>query len=151
MTLYSTFKLIHVLAGIVAVGFNLTYPVWLLKSRKEEKHLLYSLEGIKILDNWIANPSYLISLCTGLWMSVSVGYDLMGTKWIVYSLIIYGLMSIIGFGIYTPLLSKQISVLKSQGSDSDNYKQLDKKQTILGLILYVCALSIVFFMIIKPI
>lgn len=150
MTLYSTLKLLHILAAIVAVGFNLTYPVWLLKSRKQGEHLLYSLEGIKTLDNWIANPCYLLSLVTGFWMSIIAGYNIFETKWIFYSLIVYGLMSIIGFGIYTPLLSKQINVLQTEGSNSEAYKKLDKKQTIFGLILYVLALTIVFLMITKP-
>lgn len=150
MTLYSIFKLLHILAAIVALGFNLSYPVWLLKSRKQEEHLLYSLEGIKTLDNWIANPCYLLSLVTGFWMSIAAGYSILETKWIFYSLIVYGLMSIIGFGIYTPLLSKQIKILKSEGAYSETYKKIDKKQTALGLILYVLALTIVFLMITKP-
>lgn len=151
MTLYSTLKLFHILAAIVALGFNLSYPIWLLKSRKQEEHLLYSLEGIKTLDNWIANPCYLLSLVTGFWMSMIAGYPILETKWIFYSLIVYGLMSIIGFGIYTPLLSKQIKILKSEGVNSETYKKIDKKQTPFGLILYVLALTIVFLMIIKPI
>lgn len=150
MTLYSILKLLHILAAIVALGFNLTYPIWLLKSRKQKEHLLYSLEGIKTLDNWIANPCYLLSLATGLWMSLTVGYNIFETKWIFYSLISYGLMSFIGFGIYTPLLSRQIKVLKTEGSNTDAYKKIDKRQTILGLLLYALALTIVFLMITKP-
>ena len=45
MSLYQILKFIHVFAAIIAVGFNFSYIVWLVKGKMEKEHLLFSLKG----------------------------------------------------------------------------------------------------------
>ncbi len=150
MSIYFFLKLVHILAAIVALGFNFSYAIWTARGAKTPEHLLFTLKGIKFLDDYAANPSYLVSLATGLAMSYLAGYPILETRWILYALIIFGGMGIVGFGLYTPALRKQIKVLETQGMSSPAYQQVNARQTILGLILFGLALSILVLMIFKP-
>lgn len=151
MTTYSALKLIHILAGITAVGANLTYPSWLIRGRTNSVNLRFTFEGIRFLENWIANPSYIISLLTGLIMCRLAGISIFSIAWIRYALILYALMSAIGFLVYTPILRRQVSEFVANGATSSRYVRLNKLQTMFGLILYVFALLILYLMIIKPV
>lgn len=150
MSIYLFLKLIHILAAIVALGFNFSYAVWTARGAKTPEHLLFALKGIKFMDDYAANPSYLVSVATGLAMSYLAGYPIMETRWILYALIIFSGMGIIGFGFYTPALRKQIQILETQGASSTAYQQANSRQTMIGLLLFVLALCILGLMVIKP-
>lgn len=150
MTLYLVLKLVHVLAAIVAVGFNLTYVVWLFRGGKDQSHLLFALKGIKWMDDRVANPSYIVALLSGLALAHLGNYSLLSVSWIFYPLILFAILGAIGFGIYTPLLAHQIRILESEGPGSEAYRQIDRKQTVTGAILFTLALTIVAIMVLKP-
>ncbi len=151
MNTYATIKFIHVLAAVIALGANLTYPAWLFRGRSDEKYLRFSLEGIRFLDNWIANPSYIVSLLTGLYMCHLIELSVLSIKWVRYALVLYSTMSVLGFAIYTPILRKQIEALADEGIHSDRYVYLDKWQTGIGVMLFLLALAILYLMTAKPI
>ncbi|MGH2773103.1 MAG: DUF2269 family protein [Actinomycetota bacterium] len=72
ITAYTLLKYVHVLAAIIAVGFNASYGVWLARSAKEPEHEGYALRTIKVLDDRFANPAYVLLLITGalmVWVS----------------------------------------------------------------------------------
>jgi uncharacterized membrane protein len=150
MTVYNVLKLIHILAAVIAIGFNLSYIVWLVKGKIENNHLLYSLRGVKFMDDKIANPCYVLALLTGVALSFVGNYSILSTGWIFYSLMLFAVVGTIGFGFFSPTLSKQIRLLQEKGRDSTEYKATDTKQTILGVILVVLALAILAIMVIKP-
>jgi uncharacterized membrane protein len=150
MNIYPVLKLIHVMAAIVAVGFNLSYIIWFIRGKRETQYLAFSLKGIRMMDNWVANPSYIVSLVTGLLLCFFGRYNLIQVHWILYSLILFGIMGVVGFGIYAPSLKNQITVLEEKGFQSIDYKRADKKQTIWGVVLFLLALFIVAMMVIKP-
>jgi uncharacterized membrane protein len=147
---YPLVKLLHVLSAIIAVGFNLSYVVWLVKGKMEKDNLLFALKGIKLMDDKIANPCYIFSLLTGLLLAWMGGYNILTTGWIFYPLVLFSIMGFVGFGLYSPTLAKQIALLKEQGSNSPAYAAIDRKQTILGVILFSLALAIVVIMVLKP-
>ena len=150
MTLYSFIKLLHIFAAILAIGFNLSYTVWMVKGKLENQHLLFALRGIKVMDDWIANPSYIVSLITGLLMCYLGHYNILQTSWIFYPLILFALMGIIAFGFYSPALAQQIKILEEKGNQHEAYQKADKKQTFLGIILFILALLILAIMVLKP-
>jgi hypothetical protein len=66
------------------------------------------------------------------------------------SLILYGVLVVVGLLGYTPTLRNQIRILEAEGSSSPNYQSQARRGTILGIILAVIAVSIVFLMVVKP-
>jgi uncharacterized membrane protein len=151
--LYLLLKLTHILAAIVAVGANLSYVPWLVRSARSQDpaQVEYALRGIKFLDDWLANPSYVLVLLTGLLMAYVGGYNLLETSWMLVALGLFGSMAVVGLGLYTPTLSRQIRVLDTDGLQSVAYRQIDRRQTGLGIVLFVMALTILTIMVLKPV
>ena len=150
MSLYQILKFIHVFAAIIAVGFNFSYIVWLVKGKIEKEHLLFSLKGIKLMDDRVANPCYGLALITGFAMAYIAGYNILTVPWIFYPLVLFGIMGILAFGFYSPTLKKQIKIVEEYGGDSPEYKAMEKRQMLVGGILFVLAVSVIAIMVIKP-
>jgi hypothetical protein len=148
--MYQILKFIHVFAAIIAVGFNFSYIVWLVKGKMEKEHLLFSLRGIKLMDDRVANPCYGLALITGFAMSYIAGYNILTVPWILYPLILFAIMGILAFGFYSPTLKKQIKIVEECGGDSPEYKAIEKRQMFVGGILFVLAISVIAIMVIKP-
>lgn len=149
MDLYGALKYVHVVLAIVAVGFNASYGIWLARAAREPQHLGHVLRGIRILDDRFANPAYVLLLITGVAMVVLGDLPFM-TFWIATSLVIYAAVVLLGLGVYTPTLRRQIAVLDSTGPEGPEYKRLAMRGTVVGLALAVGVLVIVFLMVLKP-
>ena len=149
MTLYLWIKFLHVLMAIVAVGFNATYGVWLARAAREPEHQLHVLPGIKTLDDRFANPAYVLLLLTGIWM-VAISFWQLTTFWILGGLILWAVVILLGIGLYTPTLRRQIRVLEAEGPASEEYRWLSRRGTILGVVLAILVVIIVALMVLKP-
>jgi uncharacterized membrane protein len=149
MTVYLWVKFLHVLMAIVAVGFNATYGIWLARVAKEPQHELHVLRGIKVLDDRFANPAYGLLLLTGIWM-VAISFWQITTFWILSALILYAVLILLGIGLYTPTLRRQIRVLETEGSQSEEYQWLARRSTFVGVALAILVVIIVALMVLKP-
>ncbi len=149
MTFYSFLKYIHVLAAIAALGTNLTYTLWLTRARKNPAALPFTLRTVKIIDAWIATPAYVLLFPTGWWLTSLAGWSLT-TPWVLTSLSLYALLSVIGLGVYTPTLNKQILLAESPGPDSPEYRRISFRSNTTSAALNALALIILYLMVAKP-
>lgn len=147
--LYLYLKWLHVLSAILAVGANATYGIWLARASRHTENLPFTLRSIKLLDDWVANPAYGLLLLTGLGMVFTAPLPLT-IPWLLTSLILYGILVVVGLLGYTPTLRNQIRILESEGSNSPNYQSQARRGIILGIILAILAIAIVFLMVVKP-
>jgi uncharacterized membrane protein len=147
MELYDLVKYIHVVAAITAVGFNLSYGVWLAAADTPEFRLPV-LRGIKRLDDWLANPAYVLLLLTGLAM-LAIGSISITTTWVLAALVLYAVLVVLGLGVFSRALSGQIRLLESGGPTAEA-AALGRRVTWSGALLVVVALVIVFLMVMKP-
>jgi uncharacterized membrane protein len=147
--LYSYLKWLHVLSAIVAVGANATYGIWLSRASRETENLPFTLKSIKLLDDRVANPAYGLLLITGLGMAFNAPLSLT-TPWLLTSLVLYGVLVLVGLLGYTPVLRRQIRLLESEGFQSPAYQAQSRRGTIIGILLAVLAIGIVFLMVVKP-
>ena len=147
--LYLILKWSHILAAIVALGANLTYPLWLVLAHRKPESLVFTLRTVKIMDDWMANPAYVLSFFTGAGM-MFVGKISWSTPWIVPVLVLYGIVSILGLAVYSPLLKKQIKLAETAGHESAEYKSLALRGNILGGGISLMVIVITFLMTVKP-
>ena len=75
-------KLIHILAALTAVGANLTYTFWIRRAGTDRDRLVWTIEGVRRLDNTIATPAYVVVLITGVLMVLG-GLFSFETGWIM--------------------------------------------------------------------
>jgi uncharacterized membrane protein len=146
---YTLLKFTHILLAIVAVGFNLSYAVWIRRAAREPQHLSHILRGIKFLDDRFANPAYGLLLVTGLAMVLTTSIPLT-TFWIAAALVLWLVMLVIGIGFYTPTLRRQIQALEAQGPDSPEFRNLSSRGNVAGIVVMIPVLLILILMIFKP-
>ncbi len=149
MTLYELLKFLHVLFAIVAVGFNLSYGVWLARAPRDPDHAPHILSGVKTLDDRFATPAYVLLLLTGLGMvfEADLGF---GTFWIWAGLALYGAVVVGGLIIYTPTLRRQVALADAGQAGTEEYRQLAVRGGVGGGIVNLIVVTIVFLMVTKP-
>jgi uncharacterized membrane protein len=106
--IYLYLKWLHVLAAIVAVGSNITYGIWIGRASRNPEALPFTLRGIKLIDDRVANPSYGLLLITGLLMMFTVKLPLT-TPWLLSALVLCRILLVVGVFGYTPSLRQQIN------------------------------------------
>jgi uncharacterized membrane protein len=149
MTLYLILKWLHVLLAIAAVGTNMTYAIWINRAAADGAVLPFTLRGVKILDDRVANPSYGLLLVTGLLMAYLGGWSL-ATPWMLLALVLYVVVVLVGLFGYTPTLREQIRLADVAGPSSADYQTVAKRSTFLGIALAVVVVAITFLMVVKP-
>ena len=109
----------------------------------------FVLRGVKRLDDWFANPAYVLLAVTGLAM-VFVGDLRLTTFWIAGGIVLWAIAVGLGFFVYTPMLRQQIRELESSGPESEEYRRQAANARFIGIVLAVIVVVIVFFMVTKP-
>jgi uncharacterized membrane protein len=149
VNLYTALKFVHVVLAILAVGLNASYGIWLAQARRQPEHFGFALRGVKRLDDWLANPSYVLLLVTGIGLA-QVGRIPLTTFWVAAALALWLVAAIIGFGFYSPALRSQIRALDAGGPTSPEFLRLSKRATIIGITNVVPVLLILVLMVFKP-
>ncbi len=147
--LYTTLKYIHIVSAIVALGVNVTYSLWFYRARKKPEALAFTLQTIKVIDEWIVVPAYVLLFPSGWWLASLAGWQLT-TPWILTSLVLYAIISIAGLGIFTPALKKQIALAENSGSDTAEYQKISRRTNTTSIALNIIVLVIIFLMVAKP-
>jgi uncharacterized membrane protein len=146
---YLALKLIHILLAIAAVGANFTYGVWIMRARANPAFAAVALRGVKLIDDRIANPAYLLMLPTGAAMVWIAGYGF-GTRWIAWATGLWALAVLLGYLGYTPSLAAQIRAIEADGPDSPAALAAAKRGGVFSALLGVVILAIVVLMVFKP-
>ncbi len=147
--LFLLIKWIHVLSAITAAGANATYGIWVSRARREPAVLPFVLHSIKLIDDRVANPLYVLLLLTGLTMAFMIPIPL-NTPWLTTALILYATATLLGMGAFVPLFRHQIRLLEREGAESPAYRRAFRLVTALGIVVGVEVLIIMFLMVVKP-
>jgi uncharacterized membrane protein len=148
MTLLLALKLIHVLAAITAVGANLTYTYWLRYAGTDRDRLVWTMKGIRRLDNFIATPAYVVLAVTGVLMVLSGAFSFQ-TGWIIAAIVLYVIVVILGIALYAPALKRQIAEAEADPTSSA-YAAAASRTNLFGIITTATVLVIVVLMVTKP-
>jgi uncharacterized membrane protein len=146
---YLVLKFIHILSAIVAVGSNITYGVWSVRSSGQPANTSFALKGIKFIDDRIANPAYGVLLVTGLIM-VFLGHWSITALWVIVALIGFVAVAALGVAVYSPLLRNQIRLADAGDVTSPEAVALSRRGRIFGPVLGVIVLVILAMMVFKP-
>jgi uncharacterized membrane protein len=148
MSLVLLLKVIHVLAAITAVGANLTYTYWMRYAGQDRDRLVWTMNGIRRLDNFIATPAYVVLLITGVLMVVG-GVFSFQTGWIIAAIALYVVVVLMGIVFYSPALKRQIAEAEADPT-STAYAEAARRTNMFGMITTAVVLVIVVLMVAKP-
>jgi uncharacterized membrane protein len=148
-TTYLVLKFLHIFLAITALGANLTYGVWIARAQMYPAFATIALRGVKFIDDWIANPSYLLLLPTGIAMVKVAGYSF-ATHWISWAMGLWVLAVATGYLGYTPALAGQIRAIERDGPGSPEAARLSIRGNIFAAVLGVLIFAILILMVFKP-
>lgn len=144
---YTLLVFIHIFATMVAVGLNASYVIWILRGSKETASLSFALRGVKFIDDYVANPCYLAGGVTGVLM-ILMGKAVAPFLWVAIGL--YVLAMAIAYGVYTPLLSRQIQTLAANGAEHPEYQRLAQRSNQVGVLMGILVVVILLLKIFEP-
>jgi uncharacterized membrane protein len=147
--MYQLLVFIHVLCAVIAVGANVTYAVWLTRGKLQRDQLLFALRGIKFIDGRIANPAYGLLLITGIAQVLISGRTFHQT-WLEWAILLWVVLAALAYGLYSPGLRKQIKLLETGAPNDPAFVALDKRQTLVGVVLLLIAIAILALMVFRP-
>jgi uncharacterized membrane protein len=148
---YVTLKYLHVLLAIVAVGFNIAYGLIIGRAKKTgTAELTFALKTVKVMDDYVANPCYILLLVTGVGMVHVAGLP-WKLLWIHMSMALLVVLAALGFGVYTPTLRNQIAALERGGPNDPEFVRLGKRGAMLGGIMGGIVFVIIGLMVYKPV
>lgn len=142
-------KFFHVLLAIIAIGSNMTYGVWFARAARNPESALFALRGIKFIDDYMANPAYVLMLPTGIGLVLLGGYSF-SARWISWAMLLWLVAIVVAYALYTPTLKKQLEVVAAGGMDSPQSNALANRGRMLAAILAVLVIAIFALMIFKP-
>ena len=148
--LVTILKFIHILAAIVAVGFNISYAVWIIRAQRDPSHTAFALRGIKFIDDRIANPAYGVLLITGIALVFLIGYKIT-TLWIDVALVLFVALIVVAATQYTPTLREQVKLAEAGDTTSAEFTRLAKRGQTFGQVLGAIVVLILAMMVFKPI
>ena len=70
--------------------------------------------------------------------------------WIAASIGLWAVLLVVGLGVYTPTLRRQIALIESVGAGDPVYRAAARKGQIVGIVLAVIVIVMVFLMVTKP-
>ncbi len=141
---------LHILTALVAVGATISYFFWLRRAVLAPESRAYTLETIRMLEQRLVTPSYVIVLLTGLGLidRASWGWS---TPWLELSILLFiALMGLVGF--HARVIKRQIALASegSSGSDSVEYDAAHSRGRMLMVAKVVVIVALVYLMVFKP-
>ncbi|MGA8534157.1 MAG: DUF2269 family protein [Candidatus Tumulicola sp.] len=146
---YLALKFVHILLAITALGANLTYGVWFARANANPAFAPTALRGIKFIDDWIANPAYILLLPTGAAM-VALGGLSFRVHWIAWAMILWAVAVAAAYLGYSPALRAQIGAVDRDGIASAAARMLAVRANVWAGLLAVLVVAILLLMVFKP-
>jgi uncharacterized membrane protein len=117
------------------------------RGAKDPASLSFALRGVKFIDDYVANPCYLAGGVTGVLM-IAMGKAVAPFLWVAIGLYIVAMA--IAYGVYTPLLSRQIKTLEARGINDAAYQTLARRSNQVGAAMGVLVVVILLLKIFEP-
>jgi uncharacterized membrane protein len=153
--LYLVLKVLHVLAVVLFLGNIITGVFWKAHADRtgDLRARAQALDGIIHSDRAFTMPGVFLIIGTGVWLAIEGGLPLLGTPWILWSLVLFGISGIC-FGVAVGPLQKKLLAnaragLSGQWNESE-YRSLSARWQIWGWLATGAPLAALFLMVIKP-
>jgi len=152
---YLLLKSLHVLSVVLFLGNIITGVFW--KFHGDRVGTLparaQALEGVIRSDRWFTLPGVFAIVITGIWMALDAHLPLLGTKWILWSLVLFGISGV-SFGAFVgPLQKKLLANVRTGITGTWNqpeYQKLSRAWELWGAVATLAPVVALFLMVTKP-
>ena len=106
--MYLWLKLLHILAVILFIGNITTGVFWHTHAERTRNPRLiaHAMEGVIRSDRLFTIPGVVVILATGIFAAIKGGFPILGTGWILWSLVMFGISGLVFMLRLAPLQRK---------------------------------------------
>ena len=149
------FKVVHVAAVVMFLG-NITVGIfWKMWADRtgDVRIIAHTIDGIRVADRLFTIPGIILLLIGGIGAALVAGYPILGTGWILWSIILF-IISGIAFG-WVARSQRLLSAVAHEGIDSGSmsralYDKFSGVWNLTGMIALIAPLIAMVLMIVKP-
>jgi uncharacterized membrane protein len=154
--MYLWLKLIHVLAVVIFVGNIVTGVFWHkhAMTTRDPRLLAHTMDGVIRSDRLFTIPGVILIIASGVFAAVQGGFPLLGTPWILWTLILFGISGAV-FGMRLAPLQRQMRAQAEAGAhggafDYLAYHRLSRQWDAWGFVATATPLLGLALMVLKP-
>ncbi len=117
--LYLGFKLVHIAAVILFLGNIITGLFWKMHAdrTRSPQVIAHTFEGIIRSDRWFTLPSIIVILIGGFASAIVGRIPILGTGWILWSIVLFTLSGLAFSFRVAPLQAKLATLARTSGGD----------------------------------
>ena len=153
---YLGLKLLHIIAVVLFLGNITTGLFWKahVDRTRDPRLILMGLEGLIRSDRWFTIPGVIAITVFGLATAIAGHYPILGTGWILWSLILF-ILSGWAFMAKVAPLQRQLAALargavESGTLDWKTYHALSRQWEIWGAVALLTPVAALVLMVLKP-
>ena len=152
---YGLLKSLHVLSVVVFLGNIITGIFWKVHadSGGELRGRAQALAGIIRSDRWFTLPGVVAIIVTGVLLANTLHLPLLGTRWILWALILFSISGVMFQFAVGPLQKKLLANVRA-GIDGNwnetEYRRLSRAWQISGAVATIAPIAALFLMVMKP-
>jgi uncharacterized membrane protein len=145
---------LHVLGAIVALGFSLSYGLWIARGEVAgAAERSFALRTISWVDRRFTTPAYIAQAVTGLILVAMIGWELLEQSWLAISVGLYVLLTVLAITAFAPAHRRQ-SALAGRLAAGDpvqtEYREAASTARTWGIAVTVLTIVIAVLMVAKP-
>lgn len=152
---YTFYKLIHILGVILFLGNIITGLFWMhyAVQTKNLTIIAHTMKGIITADNYFTTPGVIIVTAAGIMAAIIGHFPILGTGWIIWSIILFSISGIAFMAKVAPLQRKIYALTSKRESDEifdwEQFQKLYRAWDIWGAIALVSPLAAAVMMVLK--
>ncbi|MEJ0086034.1 MAG: DUF2269 family protein [Pseudomonadota bacterium] len=153
--LYLLVKSLHIVSVVLFLGNIITGVFWKFHADRtgELRARAQALDGIIASDRWFTTPGVILIIATGVILAWLMDYPLLTTKWIGWSLVLFGISGAAFSFFVAPLQKKLLANVRAGIAGAWNeteYEALSRSWKIWGAVATGAPLVALFLMVFKP-
>ncbi len=154
--MYHWLKLLHILAVVMFIG-NITTGVFWHKHAERTRNprlIAHAMEGVIKSDRLFTIPGVVVILATGIFASIQGGFPILGTGWILWTLVMFGISGLV-FMIRLAPLQRKLLAFAQAGAASGSfdfvaYHRMAAQWDLWGAVATIAPLIGLGLMVLKP-
>lgn len=141
--------IVHVLAAAVTIGATVAYAVSIALAERQPEHLAFTIRAVRASDRIVAIPAYLLTFVTGAAVALVQGIPF-ERFWMSASIAIYAVVLVVGFGVFGPVVRRELAALERGGVTDREYVRLRTQAFLLAWGTVVALVVMTALMVAKP-
>jgi uncharacterized membrane protein len=154
--MYPWLKLIHVLAVVLFLGNIITGVFWHKHAERtrDARLIAHTMAGVIKSDRLFTMPGVVLILASGIFAAIQGGFPILGTHWILWTLVMFGISGVVFMFKLGPL-QRTMHKFAADGAasgtfDFDAYHRLSRQWDFWGAIATLTPLIGLALMVLKP-